>query len=166
MRMISRGRRQGFTLIELLIVMTILAILAGVVVMAVGSVFETAGSSAYEALLNQIQNAVVEYQAATEGQTPPTFGAAYNISAEGGNVSVRVLDICRLLLPDRILRIIPESCRLVAGGANDNCDGGCMGCRTEYHYIWVIDKNGTVFSECVGAECNASKTDDYQNVWP
>ncbi|GAG09069.1 unnamed protein product, partial [marine sediment metagenome] len=48
------GGKRGFTLIELLIVMVILAILAGVVIMAVGGVFGTAHESAYESVKPQL----------------------------------------------------------------------------------------------------------------
>ncbi|MFA5368039.1 MAG: prepilin-type N-terminal cleavage/methylation domain-containing protein, partial [Dehalococcoidia bacterium] len=43
-----RKGKKGFTLIELLIVMVILAILAGVVVMAIGGVFGTSRERAYD----------------------------------------------------------------------------------------------------------------------
>jgi len=55
------GGKRGFTLIELLIVMVILAILAGVVIMAVGGVFGTAHESAYEGAKDQIQVTIAHY---------------------------------------------------------------------------------------------------------
>jgi hypothetical protein len=49
--------------------------------------------------------------------------------------------------------------------ADDNCDGGCGGCRNTSHYIWVVASNGSVLSTCVGDGCKANGQDGYQGIW-
>jgi prepilin-type N-terminal cleavage/methylation domain-containing protein len=157
-----RKGRCGFTLIELLIVMLILAILAGVVVMAVGGVFQNANERAYETLRDQIQNVVIAYRAIHETELPPTVGTV-NIS---GNKSI--LDMCSILLPGGMLRTAPDGCISITGSNNDNCDSAminCSGCIATSH-IWAIDFSGNVYSACVGGDCNANNADGYQDVWP
>ena len=168
---LKRSRR-GFTLIELLIVMVILAILAGVVVMAVGGVFGTAHESAYESVKPQIQNGVIEYATAHDGDTTALrIGAQTTVDTPDGAVNVWILAMCNITGGDRILRTVPDGCYTVAGAANDNCDGAnasaiCTGCAATNHYIWYIDNGGNVYSKCFGADCTLNGNDSYQGVWP
>jgi len=157
-----RKGRCGFTLIELLIVMVILSILAGVVVMSVGNVFQSAGESTYGTLRDQIQDVVIAYTAIHKIELPPTVGTV-NISGDKS-----ILDMCSILLPGGMLRNAPDGCISINGSSNDNCDSAmnCSGCIATSHYIWAIDKSGTVFSTCVGSECTANGVDGYQDVWP
>jgi prepilin-type N-terminal cleavage/methylation domain-containing protein len=158
-----RKGKCGFTLIELMIVMLILAILAGVVVMAVGGTFKNAGERAYETLRSQIQNVVIAYTAIHETELPPTVGTL-DIS---GNKSI--LDMCSILLPGGMLRTAPDGCVSINGSNNDNCDSAtinCSGCIDTSHYIWAIDSKGNLYSACVGGDCNANNADGYQGVWP
>jgi prepilin-type N-terminal cleavage/methylation domain-containing protein len=157
-----RKGRYGFTLIELLIVMLILAILAGVVVLSVGGLFQNAGESAYKTLKDQIQSVVTAYSTIHDTELPPTVGTV-NIS---GNKSI--LDMCSILLPGGMMRTAPDGCILINGSANDNCDSNasCSGCQATFHYIWAIDNQGNVYSSCVGSKCNMTNTDGYQDVWP
>jgi len=156
----------GFTLIELLIVMLVLAILAGVVVMAVGGVFDDAKETAYDTLRGQIQNAVIAYNSENNGHMPPTVGTA-NISGEKG-----ILDICSLVLPEGMLRAAPAGCISLPNGDDDNCDGSdCGGCLVTSHYIWAIDVKGNVYSQCAdtvanGGGCANTSSNGYQGVWP
>lgn len=158
--------KKGFTLIELLIVMLVLAILAGVVVMAVGGVFDDAKERAYETLRGQIQNAVISYNSENNGHMPPTVGTA-NISGQKG-----ILDICSLVLPEGMLRAAPAGCISLPDGDDDNCDGSdCGGCMVTSHYIWAIDVKGNVYSQCTdtvanGGSCANNSSDGYQGVWP
>ncbi|MCK4362590.1 MAG: type II secretion system protein [Dehalococcoidia bacterium] len=158
------GGKRGFTLIELLIVMVILAILAGVVIMAVGGVFGTAHESAYESVKPQLQNGVIEYATSHNGNLPPTIGNATIIDiALGGNVTAEVLDLCALVTSGGILRTLPDGCHDAAG--DDNCNNAsCEGCLDTNHYIWYIDDTGNVYSAC--PTCPNPLTDGYQGVWP
>jgi len=164
------GGKRGFTLIELLIVMVILAILAGVVIMAVGGVFGTAHESAYESVKPQLQNGVIEYATDHNGNLPGTIsGSSTSINtALGGNVTAEILDICQIIGGDRIIRTMPDGCYLGAGAGDDNCDGisPCTGCVDVNHYVWYIDSSGNVYSLCVGGDCTLTDTDGYQDVWP
>lgn len=156
--------RCGFTLIELLIVMLILAILAGVVVMSVGGIFEDTKERAYEELRGQIQNAVIAYELDRPNELPPEIGMV-NIS---GN-NKRIFDICSLTLPTGLLRTAPDGCILINGSSNDNCDstiGNCSGCLATSHYIWAYDLEGNIYSTCVGSDCKANNADGYQGIWP
>jgi len=146
------GGKRGLTLIELLIVLVILAILAGVIVMAVGGVFGTTEREAYNACRDQLQTASIGYIA---------YNATTGISdlQIGTNNSLKV---CLLLgsVADGLLREVPDGVRAV------NCDSGsCEGCSDTNHYEWRIDDDGNVASVCVGSDC-ADAGNGYQNVWP
>jgi prepilin-type N-terminal cleavage/methylation domain-containing protein len=159
----QRKAKSGFTLIELMIVMVILAILAGVVVMAVGGVFKNAGKSAYGTLRDQIQDVVIAYTAIHETELPPTVGTV-NISGDKD-----ILDMCSILLPGGMLRTAPDGCISINGSNNDNCDSAminCSGCFATSHYIWAIDTRGNLYSACAGGDCKANNADGYQDVWP
>lgn len=166
------GGKRGFTLIELLIVMVILAILAGVVIMAVGGVFGTAHETAYESVKPQIQNGVIEYATSHNGNLPGTINNSSAIIdiALGGNVTAEILDLCALVASGGILRTMPDGCYLglgVAPDGDDNCDGTpCDGCLDGNHYVWYMDSTGNVYSSCVGDDCTLSYTDGYQDTWP
>jgi prepilin-type N-terminal cleavage/methylation domain-containing protein len=70
-RYVARARRQeGFTLIELLVVIAILAILAGIVIFAVGAITDRGTSAACKTDLKTIETAVEAYRAKV-GSYPP-----------------------------------------------------------------------------------------------
>lgn len=148
------GGKKGFTLIELLIVLVILAILAGVIVMAVGGVFGTAEDAAYTSAREQLQLAAVGYV---------TINTSTSVSdlQIGGNES---LNICLLLgsITEGLLREVPDGCRAV------NCDTAgynCDGCADTNSYEWRINDNGDVSSVCLGTDC-AAAGNGYQETWP
>ena len=149
------GGKKGFTLIELLIVLVILAILAGVIVMAVGGVFGTTEEQAYNAARDQLQTAAVGYVATNTSTSVDDLQI-------GGNNS---LNICLLLgsVTNGLLREVPDGARAV------NCNSAaCSGCADTNHYDWRIDDNGNVASVCVdvgGDTCTAAGN-GYQDVWP
>ena len=170
-----RKGKKGFTLIELLIVMVILAILVGVVVMAVGGVFGSARSSAYNTAREQIQAAVTAYSTniSNAGQYP------YNTSTtpfSNANCSAcYVINMSLLTVSGQgMLRELPAGCFLKGAGTallpNDNCDGGAAGCLDTNHYIWGADTGGSVWSFCDNASTSAEKcltnNSGYQGTWP
>ena len=145
------GGKKGLTLIELLIVLVILAILAGVIVLAVGGIFGRTGEQAYNLVRDELQLAVTAY----------ATNSSHGDPVMAGNDS-RV-DICVLLGPDELLREVPD-------GVRDDNNGGGAGCVTSNtsHYIWTYD-NGNVASECVsagGEDCGTGPVDGYRQVWP
>ena len=174
-----RKSKSGFTLIELLIVMVIIAILAGVIVMAVGGVFGTAKSTAYSTAREQIQNAVVAYEAANSGSLPTTNGATIVLTGNG-SLSTTVINMSLLLASSNptggTLRIVPDGCWGAGNNSNpaDNCYGNAtMGCKTSSHYVWVVDSTSSVYSICTnsggGTACSgvtANTTNGFGTVWP
>ena len=163
-----RKRKSGFTLIELLIVMVIIAILAGVIVMAVGGVFGTAKTTAYATAREQIQAAVGAYAAANSGSIPTLTG-----TSTVNSTYVTVINISALVTTNSssgLLRTVPTG---VYGGTatngSDNCatlGNASTGCSTSNHYIWYVDNGSSVLSACTGTGCLAANTSGYQGVWP
>ncbi|MDR9459894.1 MAG: type II secretion system protein [Dehalococcoidia bacterium] len=142
------GGKKGLTLIELLIVLVILAILAGVIVLAVGGIFGRTGEQAYNLVRDEIQLAVTGYMTNSSHGLPVMAGNNSNV------------DVCLLLGPDELLRDIPDGVRTESGN--------CTGTSDTNHYIWVLDDGGNVGSVCVDTateSCDAA-TDGYQGVWP
>jgi len=172
-----RKSKSGFTLIELLIVMVILAILAGVVVMAVGGVFGTAKDSAYNTVKDDLQNAVVAYATDHQGNFPFNSSAA-NMPVNADCAACEYINMSALLTANGgTLREVPDGVVSVAGGSavapNDNCDatGGTTAvCDAAGHYIWGADAYGNVYSYCTAGAtavgvCTTNES-GYQGVWP
>ena len=170
-----RKSKSGFTLIELLIVMVILAILAGVVVMAVGGVFGNAKSKAYNVTKDELKNAVADYASRNSGSMPYT--GTMNVTIDG---TVRyVINMSALLTANGGLEAaVPASMAKLTSGtyaALDNCDftgGTTATCSTTAHYIWATDTYGNIYSLCDdtnggSTSCNCSDScDGFQTVYP
>jgi len=155
----KRGKgKRGFTLIELLIVMVILAILAGVVVMAVGGIFGTAKEQAYNTIKPQIQNAVTAWMVDHNGERPYRTTVNWTVTTEAGDTvdNCSAIDICCIVGTGELLRTVPDGCFGNESVDTSNfwnaSDGGYTGCTNpnsgEGHYVWVIDKTGNVYSIC------------------
>ena len=137
------GGKKGLTLIELLIVLVILAILAGVIVLAVGGIFGRTGEQAYNLVRDELQLAVTSYMT--------------NISA-GDPVMANVsnVDVCLLLGSEGgLLREVPDGVT--------SANGNCTGIDDAAHYIWTFDE-GNVRSLCPG--CPDGSGDGYRGEWP
>ena len=143
------GGKKGLTLIELLIVLVILAILAGVIVLAVGGIFGRTGEQAYNLVRDELQLAVTGYMT----------NSSHGLPVMSGNNTV--IDGCLLLGPDELLREVPDGMR----EANGNCT---VALTDSNHYTWILDGGGNVGSLCVdGVEtCDSTVLDGYQGVWP
>ena len=147
------GGKKGLTLIELLIVLVILAILAGVIVLAVGGIFGRTGQQAYNLVRDELQLATTGYLT-NSSHNDPVIGATN-----------RTIAACELLAPNELLREIPDG--LVPGNCFYINTSTCSGCLSTNSYMWLLDANGNVYSECVGSECPAGDPQGYQeNVWP
>jgi prepilin-type N-terminal cleavage/methylation domain-containing protein len=70
----ERADNEGFTLIELLIVITILGILAGIVVFAVGTTGSNATASACKADKKTVETAIEAFKAESATHVYPTAG--------------------------------------------------------------------------------------------
>jgi prepilin-type N-terminal cleavage/methylation domain-containing protein len=162
--------RKGFTLIELLIVMSILMILVGVVILSVGNVFGRARNTAYVAIKEQMQTAVVAYQVKSLGDYPLTG----NTTIINGK-TLGIIDACALLISNNpsggLLREIPDG--FISSPDNDNCDSEAYSCTCDVkaHYIWAVDVSGNVYSSCIntslnGGGCKNASQDGFQDAWP
>jgi len=173
-----RKSKSGFTLIELLIVMVILAILAGVVVMAVGGVFGTSKNRAYDVTKDELKNAVADYSTRFSGAFPYNASlAGWNTSitlTTGGTVTGYIINVSALLVTNGgLLSKAPASVANISG-TNDNCDWGtanyCGASQANSHYIWYQDTYGNIYSLCSnangGTACNATTYDGFQTTYP
>lgn len=103
---ISDERQEGFTLIELLVVIGILAILMGIVLVAINPArqFAQANNTTRSNAVTQVLNAVGNYMADNKGALPngipTTPTAAAPIASGAGNV-----DLCTVLVPTYISAI-------------------------------------------------------------
>ena len=135
--------------------------IAFVIVLSTGGEFQHEGPT-YNTPREQIQSAVIGYQADHNGSLPTLNGTYTN--ANCSNCSV--INISALLVANGgLLRTAPSSLNLSANG-NDNCGGNAsLGCKNYSSYIWLVDSGGNVYSICVGKKCNSNCT-GYQGVWP
>ena len=145
------GGKKGLTLIELLIVLVILAILAGVIVLAVGGIFGRTGEQAYNLVRDELQLAVISYMTNTSAGLPLIANSSTDI------------DVCLLLgSAGQLLREVPDGMR------DANNGGTCNGTSDDNHYVWILDDGGNVASTCtpVGdGDCSAAG-DGFRDVWP
>lgn len=152
------------TIVQWFFVVLVLCVIAGVIVMGVGGQYGPPGCGqgylCYKGV--KIPNAVRAYQDDNDGKLP-VINATVNI----GGHDFQIVDICALLTSgDSMLSDVPVGLASVNGSGNDNCDAGCEGCKSDYHYIWAVDDEGNVYSTCVGDECEANGEDGFQDVWP
>ena len=109
--------QQGFTLIELLVVIGILAVLMGIVLVAINPARQFAQSNnarrANDA--RQILNALGNYMADNKGATPSA-----GITSTPTNIKSGGVDICSTLVPTYI-SALPEDPSINGGAAITNC---------------------------------------------
>ncbi len=91
-------RQQGFTLIELLVVIGILAILMGIVLIAINPArqFAQANDTTRQNSVTQILNAVGQYSADNKGQLPAGFPSSPTEVSKAG------YDLCQYVSPTYI----------------------------------------------------------------
>jgi hypothetical protein len=141
--------------------MLILCIIAFVIYSAIGAQYGTS-CEGYRCYEDKILDAVQDYQHKNDGALP-VVNATVNISG----YDYQIIDICALLTSaGGILSEVPVGLASVDSPNDDNCDAGCEGCHADFHYIWAVDEEGSVYSACVGANCSEYNRDDFQGVWP
>ena len=134
------GGKKGFTLIELLIVMVILAILAGIVIISIGGVIGRGQETAYNAERESLQTAVLSFYASENSTWPTTTWP------DAGIIDMSLLTVA----------VAPALPYLDESPTSANVDNTCADLVTEClgHYVWMVNAQGNVYSECVGAgEC-------------
>jgi prepilin-type N-terminal cleavage/methylation domain-containing protein len=91
--------KRGFTLIEVLIVVGILAILAGIVLVAINpqKQFEKANDTQRSSNVNAVLNAIGQYTIDQKGALPSAIPTGASNAALIANSGV---DLCALLVPD------------------------------------------------------------------
>ena len=111
-----------------------------------------------------MEDAVADYRSAHGGVMPVLSDAT--VSLEKLEVTCSIIDVCSLVGAGNVFEGVPDGCAALAGGGNDNCDGGGCFCNGTHHYIWLVDSDGKVLSQCSGSGCDNNNEDGYQGIWP
>jgi len=143
---IIKKSERGFTLIELLVVIGILAILMGIVLIAINPAaqFAQANNTSRTNSVSQILNAIGQYEADNHGQLPAglTVNMAAPLEIQNGAANA---DICAAIMPAYIASL-PED-PAVANGANiTSCTTYDTGFKAQ------VDANGRVTISAPKAE--------------
>jgi hypothetical protein len=146
-----------------LFLLILLLFIASLCVMSIGGQVTPSKESGYNEAKLILRNAVNDYYDSNNGDFPSING-----TVTINHSSYRIINICQLLTQNEELLEEDAFYSLWSGnGSNDdNCDGGCAQCHAYSHYIWAVDDEGNIYSTCVGASCNTSGVDGYQDVWP
>lgn len=129
-------RIQGFTLIEILIVIGIIAILAGIVLVAINPArqFRQAGNTQRESNVNAILNAIGQYTVDNKGDNSE-LGLS---STTSKIISKSGADICSKLMPTYIPALPTDPNSSSKGGGVTDCSSYDTG------YSVITDANGRV----------------------
>lgn len=112
-----------------------------------------------------VHNMVNTYIVAHNGELPPHYGTIDILFSDKVTHGVcDIIDICSIV--GYYLQRVPEGCYGESGEVNTNFYSGNCENPSEGHYIWLIDSSGSVYSTCVGEDCNANNEDGYQGVYP
>ncbi len=134
---------RGFTLIEILIVIGIIAILAGVVLVAINPArqFAQANNSQRTSNVNAILNAVGQYIADTKGALPSEITTSTTTLSKAG------IDLCNELVPN-YLPSLPVDPTITTGAVTD--------CASNYNtnYGVVRDANNRVTVVATSSQLN------------
>lgn len=118
------NQQQGFTLIELLVVIGILAVLMGIVLVAINPSrqFNQANDASRANSARQILNAIGAYAADNKGALPANIPATAVDQASSVDITNAVggADICTALVPTYI-SALPEDPSINNGAAITNC---------------------------------------------
>lgn len=109
-----RNREQGFTLIEVLLVVAIIAILAGIVILAINPNKQLGDTrnSQRQSDVNTILNAVYQYSVDNQGNLPSGITTtATDICATGAGSCTGLVDLTVLTTNGRYIVAIPKDPR-------------------------------------------------------
>jgi type IV pilus assembly protein PilA len=133
--------QKGFTLIEVLLVVAIIAILAGIVILAVnpGKQLGDTRNSERRADVNTILNAVYQYSIDNQGNLPSSITTTTtDICATGASSCTGLVDLSVLAANGKYLVAIPSDPQ--------------TGTATDTHYQIAKDANGRVTVSAPSAE--------------
>lgn len=137
-----KGKQQGFTLIEVLLVVAIIAILAGIVILAINPNKQLGDSrnSQRQADVNTILNAAYQYSIDNQGNIPTTIptGTPGTICASGATCTAPGVDLAVLTTDGKYLVAIPKDPR--------------TGTATSTGYTISQNANGRITVAAPGAE--------------
>jgi hypothetical protein len=158
----------GKTLSLLTIVLVLMLASFGVSCSSGGSLSSSGGNqnaAAYNTVHEELQNAVTAYSTnLSHAGAYPELTGTYSIS---GCTDCHIANLNALLTSNGgMLRVVPDGTYSASGVSNDNCDGGANGCSSYSHYVWLISTYGSVYSKCMGSDCDSNDASGYQGVWP
>lgn len=142
-----KNRQQGFTLIEVLLVVAIIAILAGIVILAINPNKQLADTrnSQRRADVNTIINAIYQYSIDNQGNVPATITTtATDICATGASSCTNLIDLSVLTANGKYLVAMPKDPK--------------TGDATNTNYTVVADANGRITVTAPDAEQNQTIT--------
>jgi len=110
---------KGFTLIELLVVMGILAILMGIVLIAINPrrQYQLANDTTRTNAVNQLLNGIGQYETDHKGQVPAGITVTPQLIEGTGGV-----DLCAILMPTYLPQL-PEDPLINNGQSISTCNG-------------------------------------------
>ena len=151
-------KRSGFTLIELLIVIGIIAILAGIVIIAVNPTkqFAEANNAQRQSDVNALLNAVSQYAVDNRGQLPAFVNANVDPIVSTGT-GTTAADLCNALVPTYISGLPTDP---VGSNASATTPGTYTDCGTAFDlgYSIGLDANSRIEVTAPHAEDGATIT--------
>jgi len=143
----TSSRQQGFTLIELLVVIGILAILMGIVLIAINPArqFAQANNTTRTNSVTQILNAIGQYSADNKGQLPAQITTTAQLIEKTGGA-----DLCSVIVPN-YMPSLPQDPSLNGGAQITDCSSAYIS-----GFQISKDANGRVTVKAPSAELSAS----------
>jgi len=136
--------RKGFTLLEILLVVAAIAILAGIVILALnpGKQLGDTRNAQRQADVNTILNAVYQYSIDNNGNLPPTITTTATEICQTGGTCTGLIDLSVLTTGGEYLVSMPVDPSTGAGNTTD--------------YTIIQDANGRVTVAAPNAEQGAT----------
>ncbi|MFA5055034.1 MAG: hypothetical protein WC562_02530 [Dehalococcoidia bacterium] len=144
-------------------VVLVLCVIAGIIVMGVGGQYGPFYSPNCNGAVWVIESDIIYYSAYHNGSMPVLNGSYSNANCS----SCHVINMSAVLSCGS-LWAVPEDTWQGPGADDDNCDsqdGAITGCSASNNYIWIVDANGSVYSYCIGIDCQTNNS-GYQGLLP
>ncbi len=138
---LKTSSEKGFTLIELLVVIGILAILMGIVLIAINPArqFNQANNTSRRNSATQILNAIGQYEADHHGTLPGTLAAPTAATEIAGPAGAGKIDLCTpLVVTTQYIPSFPEDPEVGTGAPITDCTSYDSG------FTVAVDASGRV----------------------